>query len=127
MVSLTSNIVSPICKMIFQVFKIIHPTCKIILLVNLIVHQISKMMQQPCKTALRCLAAAFAAGKSFPRTCKTTAAACRMISPIWSRTLVVAHAASRVRHAPPQLRIIVPATDDAAPRMSKGATEIQCT
>jgi hypothetical protein len=96
MVSLTSNIVSPIFKMILQVCKIIHPTCKIILpvikivsptckiilLVNLIVHQISKMMQQPCKTTLRCFAAAFAARKSFPRTRKTTAAACRMISPI---------------------------------------------
>jgi hypothetical protein len=77
MVSLTSNTVSPICKIIhptckiiFPVIKIVSPTCKIILLVNLIVHQISKMMQQPCKTALRCFAAAFATRKSFLRTCR---------------------------------------------------------
>jgi hypothetical protein len=82
MVSLTSNTVSPTCKTVLQVCKIIHSTRKIILLVNLIAHQISKMMQQPCKTPLRCFAAVFAARKSFPRTRKTTVAARRMISPI---------------------------------------------
>jgi hypothetical protein len=82
MVFLTSNIVSPICKTILQVCKIIHPTCKIILLVNLIVHQISKMMPQPCKTALRCFAVAFATRKSFLRGARQRPQLAEMIRPI---------------------------------------------
>jgi hypothetical protein len=94
MVSLTSNIVSPICKtilqvckiidptceIIFPVIKIVSPTCKIILLVNLMLHQISKMMPQPCKTALRCFAAAFAARKSFLRGARQRPQLAEMIS-----------------------------------------------